>query len=103
MESPHPKASMPANEQRLVAFGLCKSRIEEVSRQDFYAIASTGDDDMRLSPLGEQARTAITCKRVTVVSPRTMPIEHKEIRSTVIWRFRGDVKSETIATNGYRK
>lgn len=91
------------NEQRLVAFTLCKSKIEELSRQDFEAISSVGEENLRLSHLGEQAREAVNCKRITVVTAKPNPIAHKEIRTTVVWRFRGDVKSETVATNVYRK
>jgi len=97
------KSLNSANEQRMVAFGMCKSQIEELSRQEFDLIASLPDEDIRLSHLGEQSRSALKCKRVTVVTEHANPIEHKEIRSTVVWRFRGDVKSETVATNVYRK
>ena len=93
-----------ANEQRTVAFNLCKSKLEAIVALDYEAIPDfTTENNLPMTHLGEVARNPLTGIRYTWVTPQTTPIEHKEVRSAVVWTFRDKTLFELATATVYRK
>ena len=93
-----------ANEQRAVAFNLCKSRIESLISIGYDSLpVSTVESNLPMTHLGEVARNELTGTRRTTVTTATTPIEHKVIQADVTWSFRNSTLTETATATVYRK
>jgi len=94
-----------ANEQRVVAFGLCMSRLEMVKGMEYEEIGPTvfgAEPSVALTHLGGIAQVPISGTRTTVVRELANP-ERKEVVVALNWTYRGTQLNEQLTGLVYPK
>jgi hypothetical protein len=80
-----------ANEQAVVAFGMCKAKMEDAMGRHFEDVVASNfprERDIPLTHLGGTVHIPIECTRWTSIAEQSDPTR-KIIRTHVQWEYRG--------------
>lgn len=94
-----------ANEQRVVAFGLCLARLEEVKGMGYEEIVAAEFPEEQTIPmthLGGSQHVGLSGVRNTVVRDLTNP-DRKEVEVQIDWTYRGRALTEHVTGLVYPK
>jgi len=94
-----------ANALRLAAFGMCKSRLEQVRALGFDQLNPTNfpaETAIRFAHLSGRSRLPLTCNRSVSFSPQVDP-ERTDVQVTVTWNYGGLTLQEHILGSVYPK
>ena len=97
-----------SSSQHVAAFGLCKSRFEQMrglQMDDYTNITEAAfpfEPSLSLTHAGGQGRLPLTCSRTTNVRDLESPIR-KEVSITVAWTFAGKPTQERLDAIIYQK
>ena len=80
-----------ANEQAVVAFGMCKAQLEDAMGRHFDDVERSNfprERNIPLTHLGGTDHVPITCTRWTSIAEKSNPMR-KIIRTHIQWEYRG--------------
>lgn len=93
-----------SSEQRVVAFAMARSQVEEVKGRRFSTLiaGNTMETGLPMTHLGGEAQTALNCDRWTFIMDQPFP-PRKEVFVLVRWTYRGRLMNEFVRAIVYEK
>jgi len=80
-----------ANEQRVIAYGMAKAKVEELQGLKYDKLIASDfrpERDIAFTHLGGGGHLPLTCTRHTRIYTRNSP-DRKEVLTQVQWKYRG--------------